>query len=85
MKLIIAFILSALSFPGQIKEFPPHQPAPERIAWEADRSWTHNMKNLTSETVRADVEFWSKGMLFVIMLEFATIVVLLAKKKGHDR
>jgi hypothetical protein len=85
MKLIIAFILSALSFPGQIKEFPPHQPAPERIEWEVDRSWTHNFKNLTTETVRADTEFWSKAFLFVIMLEFAAIVVLLAKQKGHDR
>ena len=77
MKLAVAFLISALSFPGQFNgEFPPKPPAPEKIAWE-DGSWFHNMKNLTTETVRADAEFWSKALLFVILVQFVIIVWLI--------
>jgi hypothetical protein len=76
MKLAIAFLLMALSFPGQFfGEFPPHSPEPERYSWEDDRSWFHNTKNYATETVRADVEFWTKCMLFVILLQSTYIVV----------
>lgn len=80
MKLLAAFFLSGVSFPGQFfGEFPPKAPDPERIEWEKDRSRFHNMKNLTSETVRADVEFWSKCFLFVILAQLLLFIVVIIR------
>jgi hypothetical protein len=80
MKIFVAFLISALSFPGQFfGEFPPKAPDPERIEWEADRSWFHNTKNLATETVRADCEFWQKCFGFVILAQFILFIVVIIR------
>lgn len=82
MTLFIAMLCSAISFTVQWREqWLPEPPEPERIAWEHNRSWFHNMKNLTTETIRADAEFWSKALLFVIVVQFLVIVALFIVKR----
>lgn len=71
MKLILAFLCAASAFPAMIataKERWPAKPAPERIAWEPDETWYHNMKNEWSEALRADCEWWGKFLAFVIVV-----------------
>lgn len=77
--LLLAMVIHGLSFPGQFKtEYPPRPPDPSKIEWDSTRSYWHNMKNQVSETVRADVEFWSKLFLFLILVQIFLLLLLLA-------
>jgi len=77
MKLIVAFLCAALGFTVQWREqWGPAKPKPERIAWEHDRSWFHNLKNLWTETLRADCEWWGKFLAFVIIVQGILLTVI---------
>jgi hypothetical protein len=40
-------------------------PAPaDKIAWQPGKGWYHNLKNWTTESVRADSQWWSKALCF---------------------
>jgi transposase len=69
VRLAVAFFCAALGFTVQWREqWLPASPAPERIAWEHDRSWFHNMKNLWTENIRADCEWWGKFFAFTTVV-----------------
>ena len=44
----------------------PLAPDPRRVAFEPERSFYHNYKNLTTETLRADCQWWGQFLAFVI-------------------
>lgn len=70
MKLVLAFFCAALGFTVQWREqWLPAKPLPESVAWQSKRSWFHNMKNLWTETIRADCEWWGKCLAFVICVQ----------------
>lgn len=67
MRLILAFLCAALGFTVQWREqWRPARPSASAIAWRSRRSWFHNMKNLWTETIRADCEWWGKALAFII-------------------
>lgn len=69
MNQLIAFLCAAVAFPAMIatkKERWPAPPPPEKIAWQHDGTWFHNLKNLWTETIRADCEWWGKFLAFAI-------------------
>lgn len=69
VRLIFAFLCSATAFPAMLFErVLPNKPDPMKIAFDPGRSWYHNFKNVTSETLRADCQWWSKCLAFVIVL-----------------
>lgn len=89
MKMIVAFLCAATAFPAMLFERalprPPVVP-PERIAWQADRSWYHNMKNYWTEHVRAgahaDSQWWGKCIAFtgsVLGLAVVSLVVAVVR------
>ena len=59
------------------ERFKPLAPDPMRVAFEPERSFYHNYKNLTTETLRADCQYFSKALPFGIV--FPWIVVLCYK------
>lgn len=68
MKLAFAFLCSASAFPLMLFErVKPYAPGPMRIAFDPGRTFYHNYKNLTTEYVRADAQWWSKFLGFVIV------------------
>lgn len=75
MKTIItylaAWIFSAISFPLMLvlKRVKPTPPPPERIVWEADRPVSHNLVNFLVESVRADSQWWTKAISFILLAE----------------
>ena len=60
------------------KRWLPIPPSPERIVWEPDRSWYHNMKNEWVEAVRADAQWYGKFLMFVILTLTAALIAALA-------
>lgn len=64
----VAFLASALGFTVQWREqWLPKSPA--SVAPETPGSWFHRLKNVTTEWVRADPEWWSKFFCFIILIE----------------
>ena len=77
MRLFLAFLCSAVSFPAMLFERAlPIAPTQAKIAWQWGRGGFHNLKNLTTETIRADVQWWSKALSFVICAQMILIVLL---------
>jgi len=46
----------------------PLAPPAHKIAWDATETWYHNYKNLTTETLRADCQWWSKFLAFALVI-----------------
>lgn len=68
MGLLVGFFCSAVGFTVQWREqWLPHPPS--EILPEQPGSWFHAAKNVTTEWVRADAEWWSKFFCFVILVE----------------
>jgi hypothetical protein len=64
----VAFLCSASAFPLMLFErVKPYAPDPMRIAFDPGRSAYHNYKNVSTEYVRADSQWWSKFLAFVIV------------------
>lgn len=71
-----AFICSAVSFPAMLFERPfPVLPSAERLAWEHERTWFHNLKNITTEFLRADSQWWSKFLSFCVLVLIVTTLI----------
>jgi hypothetical protein len=67
MKLALAFLCAATAFPAMLFErLAPIGPEPHLIAGEPDRTFYHNSKNIWTETLRADEQWWGKLLAFVI-------------------
>lgn len=45
----------------------PLAPSPMKVAFDPGRSFYHNYKNLATETLRADCQWFSKFLAFVIV------------------
>lgn len=76
MRLIFAFLCSATAFPAMLFErLLPNKPDPMKVAFDPGRSWYHHYKNISSETVRADCQYFSKFFAFVIVA-LAVLAVL---------
>lgn len=68
MRLLFAFLCSASAFPLMLFErLLPNKPDPMRVAPDPGRTFYHNYKNLSTEYVRADAQWWSKFLGFVIV------------------
>lgn len=79
MKLALSFLCASVAFTVQWREqWVPAKPSAYRIAWECDRSWFHNMKNLWTETVRADCEYWGKALSFAVVSLSLALAFLIA-------
>jgi len=64
-----AMLCSAVGFTVQWREqWLPVPPSPESLVPETPGSWFHGMKNITTEWVRADPEWWSKFFCFMGVL-----------------
>lgn len=73
----LAFLSSAVSFPAMLFERAlPRPPDPDKIKWE-EGSLYHNLKNQTTEYVRADAQYWSKLLWFIIFTEGVVLLVKL--------
>lgn len=72
----LALLASAVSFTVQWREqWLPRRPDPAALGPENPGSWFHYLKNITTEWVRADPEWWSKFLLFVILVESACLAL----------
>ena len=76
MKLAFAFLCAATAFPAMLFErFKPLAPDPMKIAFDPGRSFYHNYKNLWTETLRADYQWWGKFLAFAVVT-LAVLAVL---------
>lgn len=65
----LAMLCSAVSFPAMLFERAlPRMPPVERLKWDDDESWFHNLKNISTEFMRADPQWWSKFLCFCILV-----------------
>lgn len=72
MNVALAMLASAAAFPAMLFErLLPIKPDPKLIAYQYDRSRYHNLKNQTTERFRADAQWWSKFMCFLVVIAFA--------------
>ena len=73
----IALLASAVSFPAMLFERAfPRWPSSEalirgmpRLTW---RTAYHHLKNITTECVRADAQWWSKFFCFALLVAVLT-------------
>ena len=77
MKLLLSFLCMATAWPELVlrRRTIPMSPSPDSIAWNGGLTWYHNMKNHAAETVRADCSYWAKTFCFIILVQFALILV----------
>ena len=69
MSTIIGFFCAATAFPLMLFERVfPYRPEPERIEWEDDKTWYHNYKNIWTESVRADSQWYGKMLAFLAVV-----------------
>ena len=73
MRAIFCLLCSAAAFPAMLvtERLLPIAPAPEAIAWQPGKGWYHNLKNWTTESVRADSQWWSKALCFGLVAMLA--------------
>ena len=77
-----AFVCSALAFPAVVAARAiAGVPAAERLAWELDGTWFDNLKNIWTELIRADPQWWGKCLAFIILSLIATNIYLLLKRR----
>jgi hypothetical protein len=72
MRLLLALFAAGISFPAMFwvegKRALPYWPPPERMQWDANRSFFHNLKDDAVEVVRFDVQYWTKAFCFIIVM-----------------
>lgn len=75
--LALAMVCSAVGFTVQWREqWLPARPDPAALVPEHSGSWFHYLKNITTEWVRADAEWWSKFFCFLLLVEGVAIAAL---------
>lgn len=73
-----AMLASAIGFTVQLREqWGPRRPDPSALVPEHPGSWFHYLKNVTTEWVRADSEWWSKFFCFWLLVEAIAIAALI--------
>lgn len=79
MKLLTAMVCAAVAWPVMpFERLVPYAPDPEKLARETG-TWFHLKKDLWTETVRADCQWWGKLLAFVIIVQFSLIGYLALK------
>ena len=74
--MIVSLLCAASAFPVMLFErFKPLAPDPMKIAFDPGRSAYHNYKNLWTETLRADCQWWGKFLAFTVVT-LAVLAVL---------
>lgn len=72
-----ALLASALSFTVQWREqWLPARPNPAAFVPEHPGSWFHYLKNISTEWVRADPEWWSKFLSFIALVGVALAILV---------
>ncbi len=72
----VALICSGIAFPAMLFErVLPLAPPVEKLKWGDDRSAFHNLKNITTEFLRADAQWWSKFMSFCVLVLIVTTFI----------
>lgn len=65
--ILLCVAIPGSAFPAMLFErFLPRFPTPDR--WKADGSWYHYAKNVWTELIRADPQYWGKLLAFIILL-----------------
>lgn len=78
MSVFLGFLCAATAFPLMLVERVfPYKPEPHKIEWDYGRTWYHNLKNVWTESVRADSQWYGKLLAFIIVLEFIGLIVAL--------
>ncbi len=78
--LIIAGICSAVSFPAMVI-YERRLPHLDRMAdaWErlgdGQGSIFHDLKNLSTEAVRSDAQWWSKALWFAVVISVGAALI----------
>ncbi len=77
IRLPLAFLCSAAAFPAMLirERLTPIKPDPSKIVWQSDRSWYHNMKNQSTEALRADAQWWSKCLAFTTLIAIIGLIL----------
>jgi hypothetical protein len=69
MRLVVAFLCAAIAFPAMLFERTlPLGPTPERVAYDGSRSLFHHYKNIWTESLRADEQWWGKLLAFAVVV-----------------
>ena len=77
MKLLLASLCSALALPEMLwNRRLPNPPPPDKIIWQPEDWWWHNLKNYTTEIMRADCQWWSKVGCFAVWIAFPLLMWL---------
>lgn len=76
MKLLLAMFCAAVAWPVMpCERLKPYAPDPAKLAREKG-SWFHLQKDLWTETLRADCQWWGKLLAFVIVAQSVAIAFL---------
>lgn len=68
-QMVIALLVSATAFPAIMTErWHPRLPPPERLVPAYPGSWYHFMKNYTTEHVGHDANWWSRCLMFSLVI-----------------
>lgn len=80
----IGFLSAAVAMPAMLFErLLPRWPDMERfyVGIAEDDTWYHFWKNIWTELIRADPQWWGKFLAFVIIMELLVIAWLAVRKK----
>ena len=74
--LFLSSFASAVSFPKMLTErLLPVPPTIDRVAWQDQETVYHNLKNFTTETLRADCQWWSKCLSFILYIQLILFTI----------
>jgi hypothetical protein len=82
LMMLLAIVVSGLSFPLMIagERARPNVDKVKPDTWprlETPGAFLHDLKNLTTELVRADAQWWSKAGCFVVDVAIGLLLILL--------
>lgn len=83
LMMLLAIVVSGMSFPLMIagERSLPNLEKVKADTWprlEAPGAFLHDLKNLTTELVRADAQWWSKAGCFVVDVAIGLLILLVA-------
>lgn len=69
MRLALAFLCAAAAFLVMpFERALPLSPAPDRVAYDRSRTLFHHYKNIWTESLRADCQWWGKFLAFAVVI-----------------
>lgn len=84
----LAMLAAASAFPAMLFDrVLPRMPDPARwhLNISPDDSWYHFLKNIWTELIRADPQWWGKCLAFVIVLQAAVIIWQAFSRSAPDK